>query len=75
MSALSDKVFSLSVGYLGPAAKIFLERQTKGHMGGLAFDALEKKHLPELSRWIMISASLVIEADKAKELSGKVACL
>ena len=28
MSALSEKVLTLSTNYLGPAAKVFLDRQT-----------------------------------------------
>jgi hypothetical protein len=72
MSDLSNKVLKLSVNYLGPAAKIFFERQTKAHMNGLQFDSLERQHLPELSKWVLISASLVIDQPKAKELSEKI---
>jgi hypothetical protein len=45
MSDLSEKVVSLSTGYLGPAARKFLQRQTSGHMNGLIFDDLERKDL------------------------------
>jgi hypothetical protein len=75
MSALSDKVVTLSITYLGPAAKVFLERQTKAHMNGLAFDALDRQHLPELSKWIFISGKLIIDPAKAKELADKIAKL
>jgi hypothetical protein len=75
MSDLSEKVLGLSVPYLGPAAKVFMERQTNAHMAGLAFDALESKHLAELSKWIDVSAGLIIEETKAKELSLKIAAL
>jgi hypothetical protein len=72
MSDLSEKIISLSVPYLGPAAKVFLERQTKSHMDGLLFDTLELKHLGELSKWVNISASLILDEGKAKELSDKI---
>ena len=72
MSDLSEKVTTIAVGYLGPAARVFLERQTKAHLNGLSFADLEKKHLPELQRWVMISASLLIDKGKAKEFSDYI---
>ena len=72
MSTLSEKAVAVSATYLGPAAKVFLERQTRAHMGGLPFDQLEKQHLLELARWVQISAGLVIEPAKAKELAEKI---
>lgn len=75
MSALSDKALALSVEYLGPAANVFLERQTKWHIDGLAFADLQPQHIPELAKWVGISAALVIEPAKAKELAGKIAAI
>jgi hypothetical protein len=75
MSLISDKVLSMSIGYLGPAAKIFLSRQTKMHMNGLEFTAVEKNHIPELAKWVRISACLVIDKDKANELAVKISQL
>jgi hypothetical protein len=75
VSALSEKALAVSVEYLGPAAKVFLERQTKWHMNGLAFDALEQKHLAEFAKWVGISAALVVDAAKAKELSEKIGAI
>ena len=75
MSALSDKALALSVQYLGPAAQIFLERQTKHHLDGLTLDALEPRHLPELAKWVNISAALLIDPAQAKELSQKISTL
>jgi hypothetical protein len=75
MTDLAQKVLSVSTAYLGPAAKMFLARQTKYHLHGLDYDQLQKEHLSELSRWIFISGSLVIEKDKAQELSQLVARL
>jgi hypothetical protein len=74
-NSLSEQVTAIAVGYLGPAARIFLERQTKSHMNGLAFASLEKKHLPELQKWVMISAALLIDKAKAKELSERISAL
>jgi hypothetical protein len=71
MTELSEKVLKLTASYIGPAAQRFLERQTTSHMNGLAFNALEKQHLPELSKWVNTSAGLVIDKAKAQELPTK----
>ena len=75
MKSLNEQVTAVALNYLGPAARVFLERQTKTHMNGLAFSDLEKKHLPELQKWILISSSLLIDKAKAKEFSERVGSL
>jgi len=75
MSGFSEQVLELSVPYLGPAAKKFLERQTTSHMDGLSFDQLQKGHLPELGKWVEISAGLLIDKAKAKQLADKIRAL
>jgi hypothetical protein len=72
MSELSEKILNVSTVYLGPAAKTFLERQTKMHMGGLAFENLEKPNLPDLCKWIKISASLILDKGRAEEFANIV---
>ena len=72
MSVLSEKVLKEATVYLGPASKMFLERQTKSHLAGLEFDNLEKQHLPELGRWVELSAGMLIPKEKAKELADKI---
>ncbi|MDO9027219.1 MAG: hypothetical protein Q7U87_05000 [bacterium] len=75
MTPLAQKVLETTTPYLGPASKIFLDRQTKRHMNGVIFDYLEKDHLPDLSRWVLISAGLLIDKTKAQELSEKISTL
>ena len=72
MSQLSEEVLKVSVQYLGPAARNFLERQTQAHLKGLAFNDLKKTDLPELARWVSTSASLIIDKKKAEELADKI---
>lgn len=72
MSALSESVLVETTKYLGPASRQFLERQTKGHLDGLLFDNLEKKHIPLLAHWIIVSAGLIIDKKKAEELGNKI---
>ena len=75
VTPLAQKVLETTTPYLGPASKIFLDRQTKRHMNGVIFDYLENNHLPDLSRWVLISAGLLIDKNKAKELSEKISTL
>lgn len=72
MSDVSDKVLKITVDYIGPSSKTFLERQTRSHMNGLEFADLEKAHLPELSKWVGTSAGLLIGKDKASALAMKI---
>jgi hypothetical protein len=75
LTELSDKVLKLTSAYVGPASQKFLERQTSAHMNGLNFATLEKKHLPELAKWVSTSAGLLIASAKAQELANKISAL
>jgi len=70
MSTYSDEAIKIAQKFLGPAAKAFLERQTKSHMNGLDLNNLEGAQLPELAKWVQISAGLLIEKPKAAELAS-----
>jgi hypothetical protein len=67
MSATSDTVLAVTTKFLGPAARRFLERQTKFHMQNVSFDAIGPDGLPMLLKWIHTSGKLVID-DKAEVL-------
>ena len=45
MTELAKKITSIAVKYLGPAAPVFLERQTEIHLGDIQFEIVEKEHL------------------------------
>jgi hypothetical protein len=72
LSDVSEKVLKITVDYIGPSSKTFLERQTRSHMNGLEFADLQKTHLPELSKWVGTSAGLLIGKDKAGTLAQKI---
>jgi hypothetical protein len=61
MNDISDKIIKISVQYLGPAAVVLLERQTKFHMDGLEFKDIKQEHLPKLFYWVKVSSALVIK--------------
>ena len=72
MSEISEKVLALTVQVLGPASHRFLERQTKFHLNGLAFDDLTREHIPELAKWVGISAQLIVDEKKATMLAETI---
>lgn len=72
MSQLSDRVLALSIVYLGPAAKMFLDRQTNAHMKGLKFEDISPSNLPDLAKWISISAGLLIGKEQADEFAQRI---
>jgi len=72
MSMTSDAILEIATGYLGPAAITLLERQTKFHMNGLAFQDIQPSHCAELGRWVGIASAMFIEQDQADELSTKI---
>jgi hypothetical protein len=75
LTELSDRILKLTVTYIGPAAQKFLERQTVSHLNGLNFNAIEKKDIPELAKWVNISAGLLIGSAKAQDLASKISTL
>jgi hypothetical protein len=75
VTEIAKKVLETTTPYLGPASKMFLDRQTKRHMNGVIFDYLQDDHLADLSHWVLVSAGLLIDKDKAKELADKICTL
>lgn len=71
-TAVSKKVLHIASEYIGPSSYMFLQRQTYAHMCGLNFDDIESEHLPELSKWIRISASLILDKEKAEEFAERI---
>jgi hypothetical protein len=72
LSIISKKVLAVTFDYIGPSAETFLTRQATHHLNGPAFDNLDKQHLPELAKWVKISAGLLIDKGRAAELSDKI---
>jgi hypothetical protein len=72
MSALSDKILSITIEYIGPASERFLERQSVNHLNIKSFSEIERKHIQELMKWTKISAGLLIGEVKAQELCNRL---
>ncbi len=72
MSATSDAVLDIATDYLGPAAIILLERQTKFHMKNLNFAEITPSDCEELAKWVELASAMFIEQDLANEFAGKI---
>ncbi len=75
MSIVSKKVLAITIDYIGPSSEMFLQRQATHHLNGIKFDDLDRQHLPELAKWVKVSAGLLIDKNRAAELSDKIAKL
>jgi hypothetical protein len=73
MSDVTNKVLALSKPYLGPAAESFIAKQCKAIKVEPA--NLSAANLKDLSSWIYLAGSSVMDRAKALELSQKVAAL
>jgi hypothetical protein len=65
MTELAKKITSVAVKYLGLAAPVFLEQQTKMHLGDIQFETVEREPLHSLQYWVRISAGILIGKEKA----------
>jgi hypothetical protein len=74
MSAISDRVLSISKPYLGPAAESFLSRQCKSHLK-TEIASLNAGQVKELAKWVELGAGLIMDPSKASELAKKIASL
>lgn len=72
--AIYDDVVNLGKGYLGPAAKKFVDRQISGHLDVDA-SQLATNHMEELAKWCYTSGKLLMDDAKAQEFSNKVKAL
>lgn len=73
MSLLSEEIVTVASRYLGPEARRFMERQALHLEGGVTFDAMGDNELDKFAWWVGISAKLIMDKEKAKELSFKIA--
>lgn len=71
---LYEKVLEISRPFLGRQTEQFVRRQCQSHLR-ISPRELTKEHLPRLSYWMMISASLVISQDQADELEQDILAL
>ena len=72
--SLYDEVVSLGKPYLGMVTDQFMARQCKFHLK-IRPQELSESHLEELARWVEISAGLIMDKEKAKELKDRIVSL
>lgn len=71
---LYEHVLEIVRPYLGDKAEKFLVRQCRVHIS-IETDKLTKEHLPVLSRWVGISASLLVSTEDADVMRQKIEAL
>ena len=72
--SLYEHVLQIVRPYLGEKSEKFLERQCRIHIG-MDTDKLTKEHLPALSRWVGISASLMVSTEEADTMRKEIEAL
>ena len=68
---LYQQCIEIAAQFLGPAASRFINRQITQHLQ-IEPDQLQKEHLPELSQWVKVSATLLTDNQIASDFSGKI---
>jgi hypothetical protein len=71
---LYEEVVEKTAPYLGASTQRFLERQCKFHLK-VDPHSLGKEHINDLARWVGISASLLIDREKADALKKDILSL
>lgn len=66
--SLGEKIVHIAAAFLGPATRMFLEKQTKSKMNNLELDEVKDDHLPELFRWIHVSCRPILKERVAELL-------
>ncbi len=75
MTVTAEQVIQVASRYLGPEAKRFLERQA-GHLeNGATLENLRPEDVEKLAWWVNVSAKLIMDKEKAKELSIKISSI
>ena len=71
--ALYDEIANIAKPYLGIATDAFLKRQLK-HINKTP-ESLDKASIPELGKWVEVSAKMLMGEAKAKVLKEKISKL
>ena len=74
MNNLLKQIIDFSKPYLGVNAERFILRQVTNHLS-VSPEQFNASKLDDLAKWVDISASLLIDKEKAKELSNKILAL
>ena len=61
VGALGEQLVSEVATYLGPAARIVIEKGSKVHLKIPSLEALRSEHLPELFRWLRAMVTPVLK--------------
>ncbi|MBL4693817.1 hypothetical protein JKY72_00410 [Candidatus Gracilibacteria bacterium] len=71
MNELTKKVIAITIEDLGPAAERLVLRQIRSHLKKDPAD-LTVADLPELAKWIELSAGMLINVETGKAMADRV---
>ncbi len=70
--SLYDQILTEARPYLGGNTERFVARQCQAHLKLSPPDSITPAQLPELGRWVEISAGLLMAKDQASVLRQKI---
>lgn len=74
MSQVARKSIKIAVRYMGDRGESFIKRQCNAHLN-IDLDSLTSKHVPELAKWVGVSAGLVMDKAKVEKFKEEILSL
>ena len=71
---LYERVLMVARPFLAGQTELFMQRQCHLHLG-IPAESISIEHLPKLSWWARVSASIVLSKEDAEALSQKILAL
>jgi hypothetical protein len=69
--ALIDDIKTVAVKYVGSESQRFIDRQCRAHLK-VEPQVVNRAHLPELARWVGISAGIILSQDQAEAFKQEI---
>ncbi len=74
MSQVANKSLEIAARYMGGRGESFIKRQCNAHLN-ISMDSLSPKHIPELAKWVGISAGLIMDKAKVERFKKEISSL
>lgn len=74
MSQVASKAVEIAARYMGDRGEGFIRRQCSAHLN-INMDSLSPKHIPELARWVAVSAGLIMDKAQVERFKKEILSL
>lgn len=74
MSQVANKAIEIAARYMGDGGEGFIRRQCSAHLN-INIESLSPKHIPELAKWVGISAGLVMDKAQVERFKKEILSL